>query len=94
MQFKDEQQKAKYKKYVSLPLGKEIEELLKPVYDDYDFIVGALVFVESEPQRQKFIDTIKEKNLRKVSTIRLFTRIIQKFFRQMQRELPQLQLKV
>lgn len=69
MQFKDEKQKAKYKKYVSLPLGKEIEELLKPVCDDYDFICGALVFVESEKQRQKFINTIKEKNLNTFSDI-------------------------
>ena len=69
MQFKDEKQKEIYLKYVSLPLGKEIEELLKPIEDDYDFICGALVFVETKKQRQKFINTIKEKNLNTFSDI-------------------------
>lgn len=63
MIFEDEKQQAEYEKYVKLPLGKEIEELLLPISKDFDFIVGAMVFCKTVEQRQKLINEIKTKNI-------------------------------
>ena len=63
MEFIDNRQKEKFEKFKAMPLGQEIVDLLTPISDTYDFVCGALVFCETEEQRQKLINEIKTKNL-------------------------------
>lgn len=56
-------------KWINKPLGKEIDELLRPIFDNDEFVLSALVFCESIEERQKLINEIKAKNITKYSDV-------------------------
>ena len=45
------------------PLGNEIVALLKPIFDNEEFIYSILLYCKTPEQRQKLIDEIKTKNI-------------------------------
>ena len=52
-----------------LPLGNEIVELLKPIFDNDEFIYSILLYCKTLEQRQKLINEIKTKKLSKYSEV-------------------------
>ena len=52
-----------------LPLGNEIVILLKPIFDNDEFIYSALLFCETQTDRQKLINEIKSKNITKYGDV-------------------------
>ena len=53
------------KSWLTIPLGQEVIDLLTPIFDDDEFICGALAFCDTEEARRKLINEIKAKNITK-----------------------------
>lgn len=52
-----------------LPYGDVIVDLLKPIFDNNEFIYSALLYCETPEERQKLINEIRTKNLTKYGEV-------------------------